>query len=84
MIGSNDSIELLGEEDLIDEVFHELMSDDEEESHHGSPLRPERVLVFTTLNLLSMLTICSVCHVDGTFKVCFLTYDLQIFVNINS
>ena len=72
VIGSDNELEgILGEEELINEVFDdEMPNEDETNQSLGSPLTPERVLVFTTLNLLSMLSICAMCHVDGTFKVC--------------
>lgn len=78
VLGSDNELDgLLGNDELIDEVFSEIGEEDTNQSL-GPPLRPERVLVFTTLNLLSMLTIASIVHVDGTFKV---SYSFQHFNN---
>ena len=69
-MGSDNELDgLLGADELVDDVFREMEEGEDANQSLGPPLKPERVLVFTTLNLLSMLTIASIVHVDGTFKV---------------
>ena len=70
VLGSDNELDgLLGADELVDDVFREMEEGEDSNQSLGPPLKPERVLVFTTLNLLSMLTIASIVHVDGTFKV---------------
>ena len=62
-------------------MFHDGdLADGNEDRTLHAPFKPERVLVFTTVSLLSLLTIASHAHIDGTFKV---SYCILIEINIH-
>ena len=62
-------------DDLLDDVFNVAATSQSTESvsvppdiGQDPPLIPDRVLVFTSKSLLSVLTVAKRGHVDGTFK----------------
>lgn len=52
-----------------DDDEEEEEEDEEEDGEVPAGLRPERVMIFTTISLLALLSVVTECFVDGTFKV---------------
>ena len=64
-----------------DQEANPLFAQDEEEQ---ASVRPERVMIFTTITLLAILSVVTECFVDGTFKVFkffILNFPLKLILN---